>query len=313
MSLITCCPACGTMFKVVPDQLRISEGWVRCGHCAEVFDASAHLHDGAMPVSGPPAAPPPQAQIPQQPEPLPETLADAASGEPAADAQADDGDSLAPLPQPQDLSYPPFALSHADGSDDDGAAVAAPVDSAWDAPPEADLQDVSFVRQARRKAFWRRPGVRAVLVLAGLALAALLAAQLAIHDRDRLAASQPGLRPLLEALCDPLHCSVGTPRQIEAVVIDSSSFNKLRSDAYRLNLTLKNQTAMLIAMPAIELTLTDSQDQAVLRRVLTPADMGASAGVIGAASEWTGSLALSVAPGSSAGRISGYRLLAFYP
>ena len=40
MSLITRCPACGTMFKVVPDQLKISEGWVRCGHCAEVFDAS---------------------------------------------------------------------------------------------------------------------------------------------------------------------------------------------------------------------------------------------------------------------------------
>src|SRR5688572_24412290 len=43
MSLITRCPACGTMFKVVPDQLRISEGWVRCGHCREVFDATAHL------------------------------------------------------------------------------------------------------------------------------------------------------------------------------------------------------------------------------------------------------------------------------
>src|SRR4051812_33647636 len=43
MSLITRCPACGTMFKVVPDQLRISEGWVRCGHCSDVFDASAHL------------------------------------------------------------------------------------------------------------------------------------------------------------------------------------------------------------------------------------------------------------------------------
>ena len=34
MSLITGCPACGTMFKVVPDQLKISDGWVRCGHCS---------------------------------------------------------------------------------------------------------------------------------------------------------------------------------------------------------------------------------------------------------------------------------------
>eukprot|EP01041_Mallomonas_annulata_P031861 gene31861-54246_t len=44
MSLITQCPACATMFKVVPDQLRISDGWVRCGQCDEVFDANAHLY-----------------------------------------------------------------------------------------------------------------------------------------------------------------------------------------------------------------------------------------------------------------------------
>src|SRR3954462_11822221 len=45
MSLITSCPSCGTMFRVVPDQLKISEGWVRCGHCAEIFDATAFLTD----------------------------------------------------------------------------------------------------------------------------------------------------------------------------------------------------------------------------------------------------------------------------
>ena len=33
------------MFKVVPDQLKISDGWVRCGHCADVFDATLHLED----------------------------------------------------------------------------------------------------------------------------------------------------------------------------------------------------------------------------------------------------------------------------
>ncbi|MBP9684584.1 MAG: zinc-ribbon domain-containing protein, partial [Rhodoferax sp.] len=43
MSLITRCPACETLFKVVPDQLRMSEGWVRCGQCSEIFDASLHL------------------------------------------------------------------------------------------------------------------------------------------------------------------------------------------------------------------------------------------------------------------------------
>jgi predicted Zn finger-like uncharacterized protein len=65
MSLITRCPACGTMFKVVPDQLRISEGWVRCGHCAEVFDASAHLQADAPPSR---YEPEPEAARPPAPE-----------------------------------------------------------------------------------------------------------------------------------------------------------------------------------------------------------------------------------------------------
>ncbi|HBK01359.1 MAG TPA: hypothetical protein DDZ62_16360, partial [Delftia acidovorans] len=43
MSQVTRCPACGTRFKVVADQLRISQGWVRCGVCHEVFDASEDL------------------------------------------------------------------------------------------------------------------------------------------------------------------------------------------------------------------------------------------------------------------------------
>src|SRR5262245_46803801 len=47
MSLVTRCPACATPFKVVKDQLRISDGWVRCGRCSQVFDATLDLHDTA--------------------------------------------------------------------------------------------------------------------------------------------------------------------------------------------------------------------------------------------------------------------------
>lgn len=43
MALVTRCPKCSTMFRVVPDQLRVSAGWVRCGHCQEVFDAAQHM------------------------------------------------------------------------------------------------------------------------------------------------------------------------------------------------------------------------------------------------------------------------------
>ncbi|MEY3252145.1 MAG: hypothetical protein RL227_1118, partial [Pseudomonadota bacterium] len=44
-SLATRCSACGTVFRVVPDQLRVSEGWVRCGRCSQVFNALESLVD----------------------------------------------------------------------------------------------------------------------------------------------------------------------------------------------------------------------------------------------------------------------------
>ena len=303
MSLITRCPACGTMFKVVPDQLRISEGWVRCGHCAEVFDATAALlpsEAGAVQQ----AAPPPAA-LPPQP------LATAATAA-----------SLAPPPtaatSPAPLQAAPAAPPEAQDS------IAAPPLYPWfpsevhdsqlpreKSQEEPDLDQVSFVRQARRTAFWRRPLVRSLLVLSLLGLGALLALQYGLHERDKLAATQPALRPWLQLLCERLRCLVGPPRQIDAVVIDSSSFSRLRSDAYRLNFTLRNQAATPVAMPSIELTLTDTQDQPVIRRVLEPREVGVAT-LIPPASEASGSLAIAVA-GAGTARVAGYRLLAFYP
>lgn len=61
MTLATRCPACGTAFRVVSDQLRVSSGWVRCGRCGSSFDALEHLfrHASARrpaPGGGPPEA-----------------------------------------------------------------------------------------------------------------------------------------------------------------------------------------------------------------------------------------------------------------
>lgn len=66
MSLATRCTDCGTVFRVVRDQLRVSEGWVRCGRCSAVFNAQERLFDLDEPITLPgelsptttPAAPP---------------------------------------------------------------------------------------------------------------------------------------------------------------------------------------------------------------------------------------------------------------
>ena len=178
-----------------------------------------------------------------------------------------------------------------------------------DEAPDA-TEDVSFVKAARRRAFWRKPLVRSGLVVLGLVLATALAAQVAVHERNRLAAVAPQLRPLLLALCEPLGCELAPLRQIAEVVIDSSSFNKARGDSYVLAVTMKSRSTVALEMPAVELTLTDAQDQPVLRRVLLPADMGAPQ-ELAAGGEWSASVSVLVTTGGA--RVAGYRLLAFYP
>ncbi|WP_254068108.1 DUF3426 domain-containing protein [Acidovorax sp. SRB_14] len=168
----------------------------------------------------------------------------------------------------------------------------------------------SFVRMARRKAFWRRPAVRVTLGLAGVALLCALVLQVVVQQRDAIAAARPQWRPFLQGLCAPLRCRVEAHRQIASVVVDSSSFNKLRGESYQFSLALKNRSHLVLAMPAVELTLTDAQDQPVLRRVLLPQDLGAPP-VLPALGDWSASLQVHVALGNA--RIAGYRVLAFYP
>lgn len=370
MSLITSCPACGTMFRVVADQLKISEGWVRCGHCAEVFDATAHMADeppmSRFPEDAEPALPPHMpaqemaawgntrpADIASRPDELsarpddpatqpatlatqPAALADVAANanplapprgveskfresRPRADALASARAATDSTLEPSDLDAP-FVFRRSDLMEPDPVPSVLPGlpqghDSRYpgeDEPPESAYEDVSFVRQARRKAFWRRPTVRLGLTLVSLLLAAVLVLQVAQQDRDRLALAQPQLRPALERMCALLGCTLGAPRQIEAIVIDSSGFNRLRSDSYRLSFTLRNTAGTLVAAPAMELTLTDTQDQPILRRVLTPAELGAREGVLAAGAEWNGSVGINVNAGAG-NRVAGYRLLAFYP
>lgn len=95
MNLATRCPSCGTVFRVVQDQLRVSEGWVRCGRCNSVFNAAEVLFDvddGA------------QAPIEQDAGPSPQDAADTGSeptvtdwtAPPAAQAATDPPDTAAP-------------------------------------------------------------------------------------------------------------------------------------------------------------------------------------------------------------------------
>jgi len=73
MSLATRCTECHTTFKVVQDQLKVSRGWVRCGHCQQVFNALENMFDIDAPSAQPdvPTAPPEPQPEPTQAAPVP--------------------------------------------------------------------------------------------------------------------------------------------------------------------------------------------------------------------------------------------------
>lgn len=312
MSLITRCPACETLFKVVPDQLRISEGWVRCGQCDEIFDALLHLLPD-LPVQETPATP-----LAEPAEQLVETNAEEAT--PAAaevTPDLDDEEEFDALPVVLEPDEPPLIAAESAPLDLSMADLSVPVAQTdpQDIAPELDgeLSPVSFLRDKKNDSYWRKPIIRSISLLLTLLLLLGLLGQIMLQERDQIIAQAPATKPFFKVICGPLNCALSPLRRIDAIVIDSASFIKIKGDSYRLNFTVKNTALTSLAMPAIELTLTDSLDQPVIRHVFMPSELGVKSDTLTAGAEWPASLALAVKATGTADRVAGYRLLAFYP
>jgi predicted Zn finger-like uncharacterized protein len=285
MSFVTRCTACDTLFKVRPDQLTASDGWVRCSQCAAVFDARAH-------------------------EVKPLTDAKLSSGRERVQARprAAKANKQARKPHETDTDQlPPSEI----------APPASPHN------PHSIRSTPSFVAQAQRMARWRSPKVRGLLSILSFVLIAVLFLQITLHEKDRWAALRPQTQPWLNRLCEYMGCQVQALKQIESITVDAASFKRIAkqnvasesgTQSYRLSLTLKNTAEIAIALPHVELSLQDDRDRPIARRVISPADLGILLDTLLPLQALTASLALQIDITELADqRIQGYRVLAFYP
>jgi predicted Zn finger-like uncharacterized protein len=326
MSLATRCAACGTVFRVVQDQLKVSEGWVRCGRCGDVFNALDGLFD--LERESAPAWTPSQrgalellpANADEQAAlavPNPEFAAGEDDGlgtglvsETAEDTQVDTrADSRmesndARQAEPEDLDDD--QVGRGELSDPDEATEDSPqVDAAQAEPTPA------FLREADRAARWERPHMRVGLAVLALLLGLLLAAQAALWQRDALAARWPQASSLLALLCEPLACRVEPLRRLDGLVVESSGLIQLgNASMYRLQVALRNRDAQPLLTPALDVTLTDSRGEVVSRKVLQPRDLGESVPQTVAAN---GELSLQAVLDAGERRITGYSIEIFYP
>lgn len=303
MSLATRCPACGTVFRVVRDQLKVSDGWVRCGRCSEVFNAAQRLFEleGDTPQERPAAV---VHHLPVRDDSAsPATESSRALTEPPAQSAEVVPLSSAALNVESAADVAPMAVETA-------PTVEAPPPAADPEPAPEPGPTPEFIRRAERAERWRHPARRGLLGGMALLLAALLAGQMALHYRDTVAATWPATRPALQAACQLLDCRIEAPRRIDSLNVDSSGLVRLPdSPFYSLSLVVQNKAATIVRMPAFDLALTDTQGQTVVRRVLTAAELGQPVEQLPAGGE----LALQATLDLGDRRIAGYTVELFYP
>jgi predicted Zn finger-like uncharacterized protein len=280
----TRCPGCRTVFRVTAAQLALRDGQVRCGHCRTVFDGTANL----ISVLRTTPAPSPGDE---GTGPLTVTLRAAHALEPAPPESPAGPPETAVAPAPR-LSTPRASTQATRGEEID-------YDNrfAWDRPH----------RRSRAST--------ALYLVAVAALAAGLVAQGAWHYRDAIAAHWPSTRPMLARMCAAAGCTIRPLREIAWLSIDASD---LQADAAHkglltLTATVRNRATHAVAYPHLELTLTDAQDNVVVRRALAPPEYAGGTVDVASGIARNGEVAVKLFIDASATTQAGYRVYLFYP
>lgn len=311
MSLITACPACHTQFEVTESELHAYRGKVRCGECEHVFDAAAHLLGSEPPAANTIAEQPTAATPAESPSTIsaltstawPETttLAEHDSIENTQDlANVDATDAATAEHDSADHHYIDVADANVlhTMSEDVTAATAditpdetLPSHDAWQAQTESVHSDETasteltepsvpeFLRNVsltdeRPPQTAPSPARQSIQMGLLILLTLGLCMQWLYFSRTHLAANFPQSKPVLQSLCRALHCTVALPQDITQLTIDDADIqeHREREGVLVFSSVLMNHARLTQAYPWIELTLTNTSDEPVIRRILKPED-----------------------------------------
>jgi predicted Zn finger-like uncharacterized protein len=293
---ITHCPNCQTQFFVSEDQLKQHGGLVRCGQCLHVFNAKEQF----VPTS----TPTPESSAPIAPNATPvatdtPTNGTAPSNWPTIDlsfeeaAPSTHGAETEPepmVPVAVQSSVAASAETHTAPTDEHatvhtGALAELPHDptSIAEHPPNDTAvlnfshhhaNDFNELAKHAKRDGKKNTSHRWLWALGTFVLLLSAVAQSTYFLRNNIAIYYPNLKPQLMQACQHLKCSIELPKQIEWIVIDDSDMQEdlEHTGVMRLSSSLFNKAGFVQAYPNLELTLTNTDDSAVLRRVFKPTE-----------------------------------------
>ena len=349
MVMSTTCPACHTRFRVTPEQMDAHGGDVRCGRCAKVFNAHVYLeheleelqHEGqsrlAFEEPGDQVALP-EEEAEQQPSAVEEFPAEELAAPSFDEAPVEEelvqplqavdellvespveGESSIPEWGEEELSEPPAAAESLLPE----SVVPPPAEPVTVEPvtleprfvpepvPERPAARDAFVeiedKLKKRRFFW-------LWLIGVLLLLASLGAQGLYFFRSDLAARHPEFKPFLQQFCGVLQCSIRLPANPDLLSIETSNLeaDPQQDNLVALNAILRNRAKLAQEYPQLELTLTDTQDRMIARRIFTPGEYAKSADLNrGMAPNEEVTVKLNLDLGDL--KAAGYRVFLFYP
>jgi len=347
--MLTRCPHCQTQFRVKAEQLRMRQGKVRCGVCQGVFDALESLRDEILPT---PCETPALTRLDQVVVAANESIASdvteklaggalppgafpsesaataGAAEEPASPPESPPATTPASEPVSDASGMPDGAETEAEAAGAEGKKAEAEAPSVREIPSEeegkpdlpseetrlaaTEENDAKAEEEIAAALVSPRRSRRWLWAVGSVVLALIAAGQLIYIFRSELAVSAPELRPTLVFAFEAFGCSVPRPLKPDLLGIETSDLTP-DGEKLRLTATMKNRAPFAQDYPHLEITLTDTQDAALVRKVIAPEDYLPAGSDVAAGfapgSEINLNLSLTVAELAPAG----YRLYLFYP
>ena len=269
MNYITSCPACETQFLLTTEHLKAHRGKVQCGQCEHIFNAKNRLTEVSDDIHSPAEY---MASLePEQQANPPNTLPNVSQNTESKPINAVLEGVLGAVPNLDNLNTNTTLYPQADDPFI-GDQTHINIDDNYSYEDETPIIIDDLVNKAKLEK--KQTKLNSWLVLVGLSLLILASLQTIFFLRSKIATEYPQFKPYLVQACGALQCDIDVPKNLDLLTIDDSDMQE--SETYEkvidFSSLLINNANYNQAYPNIELTLTDTDDKPVVRKLITPSE-----------------------------------------
>ncbi len=294
MNYITACPNCETQFLLNDELIKAYRGKVQCGHCEHVFNAKNRLTEVADDIT---SADEYRADVELsgvEEAVLNETLVSENLVEENEQGSINDDDivinatqdAIAEFEQDEsaqaklvDIASETSKTQSLNKTTDVDYFISPPgnkMEPIEKSIPQAEVPDQTidindiFTNKSRDD---KKPSKYSFLIgFINFLLFIVVLLLCTYFLRSEIARQFPPIKPLLERACVPLKCTIDLSKNLDLITIGDSDMQE--DDTYqsviKFSSSLKNNANYPQAYPSLELTLTDNNDRAVIKKLITP-------------------------------------------